>query len=666
MYVPGFNPYLESTFGGMAPTPDFYGVTSPEQFGTPGFAQWNEFNSLVQDPSRMVGGETYAGSFGMQPTLSGAGPESEREGAVFYGRDGNVVDFVAANPDGQFRLIDRTTGQEVGSGTGNDALLGLRTQARDLSNTGGSNSNWVVETLNPRTNTWDTVAKETPKVSAPGIFADFALPVLGATLLPGVGGFLGGALGSGLGAAGGSLASSALQGRPLDQALVQAALTGGGAGLAAGATSGLGSLGGAGGGSTGGAVGGAAGSTAGAGGGALGNIVVSASSLTPALAGTLGAGLGGLTGALSGMAPGTGSNLGNQVFQQPQDAAVTPPEGFGNNITVTGSSPTPAAAGGLGAGVVGGGGNVFNDAFGGNQIIAEASRPPTPQGDPAAPPIIPLPIPLGGAPAAGGNEIVVTGQTANDPNLLENMAPVVLGGGALAGLAGSSPPMTPENTTQPKSTLDKITDILQAGGLGIGVLGNLFGGGGGNQQPNLVPGGLGGMGQLRPVFGSQLPAPSMGSLNQRAVTDDWNTYGYRPERSFFDYVPQNPVGPMAPFTQNQLPQNQLPQPTGPSQPPMGIVPDNMVFAEGGEVDAFAVRGPGTGRSDEIPALLSDGEYVIDAETVALLGDGSSEAGANRLDQMREAVRRHKGQQLAKGKFSPDAKAPEQYLLGGRT
>jgi hypothetical protein len=76
-----------------------------------------------------------------------------------------------------------------------------------------------------------------------------------------------------------------------------------------------------------------------------------------------------------------------------------------------------------------------------------------------------------------------------------------------------------------------------------------------------------------------------------------------------------------------------------------------------------VRGGGTGRSDEIPAYLSDGEYVIDAETVALLGDGSNKAGAEMLNGMRENVRAHKGQALAQGKFSPDAKSPLQYLRG---
>jgi len=59
-----------------------------------------------------------------------------------------------------------------------------------------------------------------------------------------------------------------------------------------------------------------------------------------------------------------------------------------------------------------------------------------------------------------------------------------------------------------------------------------------------------------------------------------------------------------------------------------------------------LHGHGTGQSDEIegttpsgrPVLLSDGEYVIDAPTVAALGDGSTAAGARRLDQFRKQVR----------------------------
>lgn len=79
------------------------------------------------------------------------------------------------------------------------------------------------------------------------------------------------------------------------------------------------------------------------------------------------------------------------------------------------------------------------------------------------------------------------------------------------------------------------------------------------------------------------------------------------------------------------------------------------------VRSMNIRGGADGRSDDVDALLSDGEYVIDAETVALLGNGSSEAGARRLDKMRSAVRQHKGKNLSKGKISPNAKSPLAYI-----
>jgi hypothetical protein len=94
-------------------------------------------------------------------------------------------------------------------------------------------------------------------------------------------------------------------------------------------------------------------------------------------------------------------------------------------------------------------------------------------------------------------------------------------------------------------------------------------------------------------------------------------------------------------------------------------PSNTVqMARGGLSQvAYLARGAGTGRSDEIPARLSDGEYVMDAETVAMIGDGSTDAGSKRLDEMRSAIRKHKGKALSKGKFSPNAKSPLAYLKG---
>jgi hypothetical protein len=76
------------------------------------------------------------------------------------------------------------------------------------------------------------------------------------------------------------------------------------------------------------------------------------------------------------------------------------------------------------------------------------------------------------------------------------------------------------------------------------------------------------------------------------------------------------------------------------------------MAAGGGI-ARLLNGPGDGVSDSIPAMIEDegmarggqpaklarGEYVIDARTVAALGNGSTDAGAERLDKMRKDILR---------------------------
>jgi hypothetical protein len=52
------------------------------------------------------------------------------------------------------------------------------------------------------------------------------------------------------------------------------------------------------------------------------------------------------------------------------------------------------------------------------------------------------------------------------------------------------------------------------------------------------------------------------------------------------------------------------------------------------------QGRGTGQSDDIPAVLHDGDYVVDADTVAAFGDGSSKAGAGALEQFRKSMPEH--------------------------
>jgi hypothetical protein len=92
------------------------------------------------------------------------------------------------------------------------------------------------------------------------------------------------------------------------------------------------------------------------------------------------------------------------------------------------------------------------------------------------------------------------------------------------------------------------------------------------------------------------------------------------------------------------------------------------YAHGGDVHVpefitgatgHYVKGKGTGQSDEIPAMLADGEFVFDADTVAQLGDGSSDAGAHLLDEFRKSLREHK-RAAPTDKIPPKA-SPLQYM-----
>ena len=92
----------------------------------------------------------------------------------------------------------------------------------------------------------------------------------------------------------------------------------------------------------------------------------------------------------------------------------------------------------------------------------------------------------------------------------------------------------------------------------------------------------------------------------------------------------------------------------------GLAEHNPEFITG--ATGHHVKGEGDGQSDSIPAMLADGEYVFDADTVAALGNGSNDAGARILDKMRQNLRKHKRSAPA-GKIPPKAKSPLEYMKG---
>jgi hypothetical protein len=208
-------------------------------------------------------------------------------------------------------------------------------------------------------------------------------------------------------------------------------------------------------------------------------------------------------------------------------------------------------------------------------------------------------------------------------------------------------PIVGEPVEEP-SDFDKYLRYASLGLTGASLLGGLFGGGSGSGAGS--SGMVGDSGKMPANFatdklptGDAVPTfgggTSLAARTARPAADfgdiDYNRYGFNPEKSFFNNVPQRAAkgGSMAV--------------TRPAK-------------------SYAVQGAGDGRSDDIPAVLSDGEYVIDAETVALLGNGSNKAGAAQLDRFRANVRKHKGKELAKGRFSVNAKNPQAYMAGGRS
>jgi len=201
------------------------------------------------------------------------------------------------------------------------------------------------------------------------------------------------------------------------------------------------------------------------------------------------------------------------------------------------------------------------------------------------------------------------------------------------------------------------------------------------EEPRMASGGLSAMGptsQTHYTFGK--PADVYANLGLREA----------PIASPVD-APR-PITPPQQSQQGQPPQGGLPKPPMGGMPPQGMPqgsPQGMTPAmpaqmppamrKGGLPHASnvpmvdgrydfrngsAVHGEGDGQSDDIPAMLADGEYVIDAETVAQIGNGSTKAGAQALDKFRESIRAHK-RSAPLNKIPPKTKVLTSYLKGAK-
>ena len=101
-------------------------------------------------------------------------------------------------------------------------------------------------------------------------------------------------------------------------------------------------------------------------------------------------------------------------------------------------------------------------------------------------------------------------------------------------------------------------------------------------------------------------------------------------------------------------------PVGMGLPQSAAVPQLMSAAQFGYLNARTggrIAGPGDGKSDDIPALLSNGEHVIDASTVSDLGNGDNDTGQKRLEEIKQKIRN------GAGRKNPHKASPKQKGLG---
>jgi hypothetical protein len=101
---------------------------------------------------------------------------------------------------------------------------------------------------------------------------------------------------------------------------------------------------------------------------------------------------------------------------------------------------------------------------------------------------------------------------------------------------------------------------------------------------------------------------------------------------------------------------------GPSYYASGGIAHLGSYSDGGRL----LKGPGDGMSDNIPATigrkqparLADGEFVVPADVVSGLGNGSTDAGAKHLYSMMDKVRaartgtKKQGKQINANKYLP--------------
>lgn len=221
----------------------------------------------------------------------------------------------------------------------------------------------------------------------------------------------------------------------------------------------------------------------------------------------------------------------------------------------------------------------------------------------------------------------------SDPNMLTGAAPI----SEAAAYQAVGQPTSMAGIEQLASRVGPTGALPEAGGFGLKDLANAY---------SAIP--------------KELRYAGAGYGALKMLDADKNKYGV-PDREKYS-------GPLSKFKYdpNRFNPTVTPQPT-PYTPVRYAYAEGGIASLGGYSDGGRMlKGPGDGMSDSIPATISnkqparlaDGEFVVPADVVSHLGNGSTDAGAKQLYKMMDKVRvartgkKMQGRQINPRKYVP--------------
>jgi len=160
-----------------------------------------------------------------------------------------------------------------------------------------------------------------------------------------------------------------------------------------------------------------------------------------------------------------------------------------------------------------------------------------------------------------------------------------------------------------------------------------------------------------PQVNTQEPAmPDQGNWKYGTAPDDLDSlFGEKEEEGSLGFKAGGFVAPLQMASGGAMPLPLLVKSGG----ALGALPrgdGRLDFRHGAHV-----AGDGDGQSDDIKAMLADGEFVFPADVVSALGNGSTKAGSDKLYEMMHSIRERARSKKPKDLPPPALKSPLDYL-----